>query len=159
MPEPGMSRGGSISREQIIARAESWLRPAIPYSQSQFHQNEYGRYRTDCSGYVSMAWGLPGIPEDRHGGLDVVGLIGVSSAICRDELRAGDALLLPDGTNLTRHVTLFDRWADGSSTRYWGYEQAGGVGTVYRIIRYPYDNGSHDYQPRRYQRSDRKSVV
>ncbi len=38
----------------IIANAQTWLNPSIPYSQSDY----YAGYRTDCSGYVSMAWQL-----------------------------------------------------------------------------------------------------
>ena len=36
----------------VIANAKTWLNPAVPYSQSAYHNG----YRTDCSGYVSMAW-------------------------------------------------------------------------------------------------------
>lgn len=140
-----------VTRSQIMARAASWLRPPVTYSQHHFHENEYGQYRTDCSGYVSMAWGLPGRPADRHGGLDVVGLMRMSSEIDRAELRPGDALILAEGTNLTRHVTLFEKWADGTFDYYWGCEQAGGIGTVHRIIRYPYDGASFNYRPRRYR--------
>ena len=36
----------------VIANAKTWLNPAVPYSQSAYHNG----YRTDRSGYVSMAW-------------------------------------------------------------------------------------------------------
>ena len=44
--------GPMITRGEILARAESWLHPPVPYSQTAFRDG----YRTDCSGYVSMAW-------------------------------------------------------------------------------------------------------
>jgi hypothetical protein len=95
IPRPArLAPGPRITREQIIERARSWLRPSVPYSQSEFHSNKYGTYRTDCSGYVSMVWGLAGKPENRHGGLDTVGLAGISVVIARHELLAGDVLLI-----------------------------------------------------------------
>jgi hypothetical protein len=142
--EPG------ITRDQIIERARSWLRPSVPYSQTQFHENEYGTYRTDCSGYVSMAWGLPGRPPNPHGGLDTVGLAEVSYLIDKRQLRAGDVLLCPDGTNLTRHVAVFAQWADETEIVYWGFEQAGGTGTVFRPIHYPYEPVSGAFRAFRY---------
>jgi hypothetical protein len=144
--------GNPIRRSEIIERAESWLRPSVPYSQSRFHQNEYGIYRTDCSGYVSMAWGLPGIPPNRHGGLNTVDLAQVSIEIDQADLLAGDILLRTEGTQLTRHVTIFHEWVDSTRTCYRGFEQRGGIGTTYRQIPYPYDDFSSLYSPRRHVR-------
>src|SRR5688500_18751737 len=48
----------SLTRAQILERAKTWLDARVPYSQSACHRNQYGSYRTDCSGFVSMAWGL-----------------------------------------------------------------------------------------------------
>src|SRR5262245_10784793 len=132
--ELALNCGPPIARIQIVERAKSWLRPTVAYSQSTFHTNEYGTYRTDCSGYVSMAWALPGIPPNRHGGLDTVGLAVVSAEIAKADLRTGDVLLRTEGTNLTRHVTIFVHWADSHGNSYWGFEQAGGTGTIHRII-------------------------
>src|SRR2546430_2881104 len=99
--------GPRISRYQIIERARSWLWPAVAYSQKAFHQNMYGCYRADCSGYVSMAWGLPGKPPNRNGGLDTLGLAAVSREIGQGGLKPGDVLLPAEGTKLTRHVGSF----------------------------------------------------
>jgi cell wall-associated NlpC family hydrolase len=140
-----------ITRERVLDRARSWLDPPVPYSQTSFHTNEFGCYRTDCSGYVSMAWALPGRPPSRHGGLDTVGLAVVSHPIDKDDLAPGDVLLLPDGTSLTRHVAIFVAWADEARTAYWGLEQAGGTGTTHRVIAYPYDPADGGgYRPRRH---------
>jgi cell wall-associated NlpC family hydrolase len=140
--------GLPVRRSEIIERAESWLRPSVPYNTNKFHQNEFGIYRTDCSGYVSMAWGLPGVPPNREGGLDTLGLANVSRTIERDELHAGDVLLRTAGTRLIRHVAVFHEWADDDRTAYWGFEQSGG-GTIHRRITYPYGGQEH-YLPRRY---------
>lgn len=121
--------------EVVIVRARSWLRPSVPYSQTARHRNEYGCYRTDCSGYVSMAWGLP---PGRHGGLDTVGLRAVGVEVTKAELRRGDALIRADGARETRHAALFDEWADDAHTAYHGYEQAGPTGTIHRVIAFPY---------------------
>ncbi|CAM3359051.1 hypothetical protein KIPE111705_04725 [Kibdelosporangium persicum] len=147
---PTAISGPEITRSEIIRRAKSWLRPSVPYSQTSFHENEHGTYRTDCSGYVSMAWALPGKPSNRHGGLDTIGLAAVSSTITKSELLAGDVLLRVSGTNLERHVTIFDKWVDETGDAYWGFEQAGGVGTVHRILDYPYDDTPEMYWPVRY---------
>ena len=141
--------GRLILRSEIVERACSWLRDSVPYSQTRFHQNEHGIYRADCSGFVSMAWGLPGRPEDRHGGLDTPGLAVVSSLITAPELRAGDVVIRTDGTNLTRHVVIFAAWAEEPG-RYWAYEQAGEYRTRLRAVTYPYETGEELYVPRRY---------
>jgi hypothetical protein len=140
----------TITRGRILDRARSWLRPSVPYSQHHFHSNEYGTYRTDCSGYVSMAWALPGIPANRHGGLDTIGLAEVSAPIDGHELLAGDVLLCTEGTNLTRHVTVFRHWGDEHRNSYWGFEQAGGTGTVHRLIHYPYERRAELFRAVRY---------
>ncbi len=127
------------TRVAVLVRARSWLRPSVPYSQTARHRNEYGCYRTDCSGYVSMAWGLP---PGRHGGLDTVGLRAIGVEIAKADLRPGDALIRTDGTRETRHVALFEKWADEARTAYVGYEQAGPTGTIRRVIPYPYGSGT-----------------
>ncbi|GGU78329.1 hypothetical protein [Lentzea flava] len=141
--------GRLISRSEIVERACSWLRDSVPYSQTKFHQNEHGIYRADCSGFVSMAWGLPGKPEQRHGGLDTRGLVLVSSLIRPEDLKAGDVIIRADGTNQTRHVVIFAAWAEEPG-HYWAYEQAGGQRTRLRSVVYPYETGAELYTPRRY---------
>lgn len=131
MSERRLDLGPMISRGEIVERAESWLQPPVPFGEHRFHQNEYGIYRTDCSGYVSMAWGLPGIPPSRHGGLDTAGLAGVSVQVAKGELRAGDALLAAEAG-----AVIFHEWADVERGHYWGFEQSPG-GTVHRRIAFP----------------------
>jgi hypothetical protein len=140
-----------ISREEVIERAESWLRRPVAYSQTRFHGTEFGIYRADCSGFVSMAWGLPGRPPDRYGGHDTAGLAEVSDEIGKSDLLPGDVLLRSEGTNLTRHVAIFVDWVDDSRCHYWGFEQAGGSTTAHRVIAYPYDSTPEMYVPRRFR--------
>ena len=42
----------SITRDQIMSRAQVWVDQKVPYSQSQTKDG----YRQDCSGYVSYSW-------------------------------------------------------------------------------------------------------
>jgi hypothetical protein len=137
-----------IRRSEIVSRAESWLRPSVPYHRHRFHHNEYGIYRTDGPGYVSMAWAVLGIPPTRHGGLDAAALAALSDLIEAAELRAGDALLR---TEPPGHVALFHEWADSSHLTFWGFEQARETGTVHRTMAFPYDESARLYLPRRYR--------
>jgi hypothetical protein len=97
-----------------------------------------------------MAWSLPGIPANRHGGLDTIGLAEVSVPIDGHQLLAGDVLLCTEGTKLTRHVVVFGHWADEKRNAYWGFEQAGGIGTVHRIVHYPYERRAQLFRAFRY---------
>ncbi|MFJ5266625.1 hypothetical protein ACIQAC_39850 [Streptomyces sp. NPDC088387] len=133
-----------ITRDEVVLRARSWLRPTVPYDQHATHTNEYGTYRTDCSGYVSMAWGLPGP------GPNTVGLLDFSHPIAKGDLKTGDILLDAQGNSNTRHVVLFDKWADDGQSSYWGYEQSGDANTVYRKIPYPYFSTPSQFKPYRY---------
>jgi len=133
-------------RSEIVLRAESWLVPPVPYHRNRFHHNEYGIYRTDASGYVSMAWAVLGVPPKRHGGLDIDGLATLSDVIAATELRAGDALLR---TEPPGHVALFHEWVDASHLSFWGFEQAKETGAIHRT--FPYDQTMRLYLPRRYR--------
>jgi hypothetical protein len=103
--------------------------------------NWFGGYRRDCSGYASMALGLPGP------GLDTGGLAARSIPIRRGDLRAGDLLInpAPEGAG---HVVIFERWSDSSMTSYTGFEQSSDGGTHHRVIPYPYF-GAYQMSPYR----------
>lgn len=131
----------------ILLRAASWT--DVPYSQNSFHTNEHGTYRTDCSGFASMAWGLPGRPHDPRGGLNTVDLAGISVPIDKRDLLPGDLLIDVTGDRTTRHVTIFVSWADPLRSRYWTYEQCSGFGAVHRVISYPYHGNAAGYRPYR----------
>jgi hypothetical protein len=135
-----------ISRAKVIANAKTWhphTSSRVPYSQSKTHNG----YRTDCSGYASMALAL-GKP-----GLNTVGLAksSVSTRISMSALKQGDLVIDASGNSNTRHVVIFEKWANSKHTSYWEYEQRGSYGTDYRTR----DNGLaagsefHPYRPKK----------
>lgn len=132
----------TITRSQVRTRAETWLSPRpVPYSQKKTR----GGYRTDCSGFVSMAWNL----SNKYGGLTTTWLHQVSHRINKADLQLGDVLLAPG-----KHVVMFDRWTDSSRTAYYAYEQVGKPysKTMHRIVSVPYDTSPSSYTPWRYNK-------
>jgi hypothetical protein len=139
-PDPGCLRGIAV-----LTRAAAWLTAwgggSVPYLSSTDPATWFGGYRRDCSGYASMALGLPGP------GLDTAGLASHSAPIQKTELRAGDLLINP-GFGITGHVVIFDRWTGATMSSYLGYEQSGD-GTHHRVIPYPYFPGYTQMSPYR----------
>lgn len=129
---PSAERAVVTTGLEATARAAVWVTRDVPYSQGA----TFDGYRTDCSGYVSMAWGLA------RPGLSTYSLRRVGDFITKPQLRRGDALLSP-----TTHVVLFDSWANAERTEYWGYEESSSQGAVYRRIPYPYWPGYGDFKP------------
>jgi hypothetical protein len=128
---------GTLSRlrRQILARAEHWVAQHVPYSQQAWHEG----YRTDCSGFVSMCWGL-------GDSLVTSTMPQVAHRIAKEDLRAGDVLLNTDVAS--GHVILFDRWADYAHNSYVGFELCP-QGTLHHVIPYPYYGGFGVYEPYR----------
>ena len=139
----GMTTAAATSRSQVISRALTWhphTAQRIPYSQSATHNG----YRTDCSGYASMALGL-GTP-----GLNTVGLASssTSSPIAMSQLLTGDLVIDATGNNNTRHVVIFEKWANSAHSSYWAFEQRGSYGTDHRVLTYGIGGGEfHAYRP------------
>ncbi|GAA1950686.1 hypothetical protein [Catenulispora subtropica] len=129
---------GTLSRfrRQILARAEHWVSQHVPYNQGLWHEG----YRTDCSGYVSMCWGL-------RDSMVTSTMPQIAHRIAKEDLRAGDVLLNTDVA--TGHVILFDRWADYAHNSYVGFELCP-QGTLHHVIPYPYYGGFGVYEPYRY---------
>ncbi|MET9319600.1 hypothetical protein ABZX75_05295 [Streptomyces sp. NPDC003038] len=134
--------GGPIGRGEVMDRAWSWIAERVPYSQSGCHRNQFGCYRPDCSGFVSMAWHL-------NSSLTTWDLWNVTSDIPANDLQPGDALLRDSGG--TDHVALFVRWADPAHTQ--------------PVVREEYDfgqvaeervwsDGLRGFSPRRYNHLD-----
>jgi hypothetical protein len=124
-----------VTAAEVVARARYWLDKGIPYSKSASYPDAAGRnYRTDCSGYVSMAWHL-GTSRVTFGDASQ-NLAGVASALSsKDQLQRGDLMMAP-GEN--GHAVLFEQWTNSSHTSYLGYE-FGSTPVTYRVIPYPYD--------------------
>jgi len=128
----------------VIARAETWhphTAQRIPYDQRVTH----GGYRTDRSGYASMALGLAAP------GPNTVDLASsaVSTRIPLRSLVTGDLIIDSTGDSNTRHVVIFERWTSASHSACWACEQRGGYGTDHRVLTYGLSAGSqfHPYHP------------
>ncbi|NUT98787.1 MAG: hypothetical protein HOY78_42975 [Saccharothrix sp.] len=102
----------ATSRTETQTRSQSWLDEQVPYSQNACHSNAFGDYRTDCSGYVSLAWGLT------HSRTSTT-LREVATEIAHADLRPGDALANAN------HAALFVRWGDDARTEPVVREQTG----------------------------------
>ncbi|MFF0416254.1 VCBS repeat-containing protein [Kitasatospora sp. NPDC004745] len=99
---------GRITRGEVIQRAQYWLGKSLTYNQGGSYPDSSGRnYRTDCSGYVSMAWHLGASPNTQ----------GIADSytyeIPRSELKAGDVL-----NSYYNHVLLFEKWDDPGHTTF-----------------------------------------
>jgi hypothetical protein len=123
-----------FSRKAVIERALTWTSKGIPYSQTAWYRG----YRTDCSGFVSMAWGLDqsyvtwSLPE-------------VAVPITKEQLQPGDIML-----DTVEHVVIFGAWTDKTHTSYWCYEQAGSTDKAVRhVVPWPFRVGGN-YRPYRY---------
>ena len=135
-------------RDEIIARAKTWVDAHVPYNQRGLYQG----YREDCSGLVSMAWGLT------TPGLTTYTLPTVAQPISKDELQPGDVLNNQSGGGNSdfAHVLIFDSWVDSEHTHYNAYEENPYWGGAHytQNIPYPfwpaYYNSQLDYTPLRF---------
>lgn len=152
----------AVIRASILQRAQAWVSLSIPYSQTRFYPTAAG-YRTDCSGFVSMAYQLPTeIANGTHlGGPTTSMLPQYFHQITKAELLPGDILLLPPPSKGEEgHVVIFAGWTSAAKNRYIGLEEVRGkisgkrvAQAVQRSIAYPYDRKSAhsaDYIPMRY---------
>jgi len=104
--------GGVITRAEVMTRAKDWWTRQIPYSQSAYASdiNRGKTYRTDCSGYISMAWKLTSSRNTST-------LDEVATRISWSALQPGDMILR------VGHVKLFEKWANTAKTSMWIYEE------------------------------------
>ncbi|MEU0214141.1 peptidoglycan-binding protein [Streptomyces sp. NPDC006265] len=132
----------AITRTEIINRAKTWVAAKVPYSMSAYWSDGY---RQDCSGYVSMAWKLPG--NEWTGSLAQYG-----EKISKEELQLGDILLFHNAADPEQgsHVTIFGGWTDASHTSYTAYEQTR-PHTSRQSTPYAYWHNSDRYVPYRYK--------
>ncbi|MFB6892853.1 peptidoglycan-binding protein [Kitasatospora sp. NPDC056327] len=132
----------ATTRARIIERAQRWVDQKVPYSMSRYWSDGY---RQDCSGFVSMAWGLGSSQTTWT-------LPDVAERISRDDLQPGDILVYnnPASPQSGSHVTIFGGWADSARTHYTAYEQTAPA-TLKRSTPYAYWNNSASYVPYRYK--------
>ncbi|MFJ9863246.1 peptidoglycan-binding protein [Streptomyces sp. NPDC101165] len=132
----------ATTRTKIINRAKLWVAAKVPYSMDDYWSDGY---RQDCSGYVSMAWGLG--TNEWTGSLDQFG-----EKITKEELQPGDMLLFhnPDNPEKGSHVVLFGGWTDHTHTNYLVYEQTPPHARS-QPTPYPYWTHADKYVPYRYK--------
>ncbi|KAB1142691.1 NlpC/P60 family protein [Streptomyces luteolifulvus] len=132
----------ATTRADIIIRAKLWVAEKVPYSLSDYRPDGY---RQDCSGFVSMAWNLPG--NEWTGTLDQYGV-----RITKDELQPGDILLFHNPADPERgsHVVIFGGWTDYTHTYYLAYEETRPSARS-QATPYPYWSHAESYVAYRYK--------
>lgn len=123
-----------ITRDQVLARAQSWVDNPVPYSQGAY----YDGYRTDCSGYASMCLqtGFSYATFTFHN---------VAYPIAAADLKPGDLML-----NTELHVRVFYGWVDAAHTQYVAYEQTS-PNTMSSVRTFANDI-ANGYEPYRYNK-------
>lgn len=106
----GATNAFALTCGTVLNRAQTWVDRPIPYSQVRYHDG----YRTDCSGFASMVWGLRSSYTTRS-------LQYVTHRISVSSLKPGDGMLCYDN-----HVRIFRGWVDATHKEYIAYEQTGG---------------------------------
>lgn len=91
----------AITRDQVLARANNWVKKRVRYSQSRYYRG----YRQDCSGMASMAWGLKGSYTSST-------ISSRATRVSKRNLKPGDVVHTPG------HVSIFVGWANKKKTRY-----------------------------------------
>jgi lipocalin len=104
----------SITRDQIMQRAQVWVDEKIPYSQTATTNG----YRQDCSGYVSYAWAS----STSGGGHWTGNMQEICTKISKADMKKGDAILKPES-----HVLLFGGWIDSDAFYEYAEHQPGDV--------------------------------
>jgi len=113
--KPTAAKAPTTTRAEIINRAKIWVAEKVPYSMKAYWPDGY---RQDCSGFVSMAWGLGG--NEWTGSLDKY-----ATRISKERLQPGDILLFHNPVNPEKgsHVVIFGGWTDYTHTYYFAYEE------------------------------------
>ncbi len=145
-----------VTRSEVIHRAATlWPTGTVPYSQSKTQQPT--GYRQDCSGYISMCWGIP-LNSGSYGGENTVTLVteGWMHEIAPADLQPGDAVGIcgPGSAGDAGHIVLFEKWLNDipSDDHYWMWEQAGGQnGPIHRVANYPYGGPVGSWKAYRYR--------
>lgn len=138
----------AITRSDVMKRATVWVKLKVPYSQSRYatvagslvpasasSPSSLG-YRTDCSGFASMALGLK-TSTGKPLSLDTGSMPARLVPIAKSQLLPGDIILRPktlkiDGKTVPYgHSVVFGGWTSSSKTAYWGlHESSSSKGTV-----------------------------
>ena len=115
----------ALTGADAVGRAEQWVSAQLLYCQSPNHASDtidpscpavcnrtdnaaWDPYRSDCSGLVSWAWGLPAPGHTTYGFAPFA--TDITTAIQASALAPGDAV------NNSDHVMLFKAWAGAQAT-------------------------------------------
>jgi MYXO-CTERM domain-containing protein len=115
----------AITASDAIARAEAWVTAKLLYCQSPNGASDtidpscpavcmrqsnpaWDPYRSDCSGLVSWAWGLPA--PGRTTAELAPNMTDITKVIDASTLAMGDAVCTDDATSNDHHVMLFKAW-------------------------------------------------
>jgi len=143
------SINGKIKRSEIMTRGQNWVSRHVPYSMSATYPDSLGtRYRTDCSGFVTMAL------HASAPGYNTVSLPQIAKSISWNDLKPGDFVgtLGPGTAGAAGHVTLFHSWADNSKKNYNTLECRGTYGCVAYKRPVGWKDGPFTAKPYRYIR-------
>lgn len=118
------SSSSAITTTDVLSRAEQWVAVKLQYCQSANGARDYDTacstycnrlsnpawdpYRSDCSGFVSWAWGLPAPGHVTSTFAPFV--TDISKVIQAKDLRVGDAV------NNDHHIMLFKAWTVAGKT-------------------------------------------
>ncbi len=118
------SSSDALSTSDALARAEQWVAAQLKYCQAANHGRDYDSacstycsrtsnpawdpYRSDCSGLVSWAWGLPA--PGRVTGEFAPFQSDITHVIPASSLQPGDAV------NNSDHIMLFKAWVNPGKT-------------------------------------------
>ena len=132
--------GQPITRATVMARAKDWYSRGIPYNQGAkaWDVNHGKQYRTDCSGFVSMAWKIK--VSKTTWTLD-----DVSHVIHWNDLLPGDAVVAPH-----HHAVIFEKWVDADTKAdFYTYEEYNTAKDMEHIKRHVVTVRNDGYQPYR----------
>ena len=117
--------GGEISRTEVITRAKYWYdhRNEFDYNGGKtFPDPDKHRYRTDCSGFVSMALHITptGLGAPSTVNLPTYGV----KLKSRKDMKMGDftGRLGPGTGGDAGHVRLFEKWVNKAAGTYMAYD-------------------------------------
>jgi hypothetical protein len=124
----GTSTASAITQATAVSRGMEWVTAKLQYCESAYDQRDYDTscssictreenpawdaYRSDCSGFVTWAWGLPPVGDGGYVTSDFAPYdTSFSSVIEASSLEPGDAA----NRNSGGHIVLFERWVTPGS--------------------------------------------
>ena len=149
-PAPKSVVDGKISRSEVLTRARAWLADSsISYNMNGSAPAPDGvEYRSDCSGYASMALHLDAPGRSTIDLPDVTHVLG-----SKDDLKPGDLLGImgSDTGGAGGHVMIFVKWNDTSHSSFTVYEHSGNPDRPHKsVYDWPIQDSRGTYLPYRY---------